>query len=85
MFHEYLANTEDIPAAAWKESSERREAELRRRAAKRNLFKLIPSQKRKRAESLLEDIDASYVIDTGFYYRYGMKNGIRILKLLGAL
>lgn len=73
MFQSYLIDTEEIVATAWDESSEKQEAEIRRDAATKKLLALIPPKKRRRAESLLEDFDASYIVDTAFYYRYGMK------------
>ena len=85
MLQEYLINTEEITATAWEESQEYREAEMRRHTAAKKLLRLIPPNKRKRAEYLLEDFDNSYVFGTTFYYQYGIKAGIRILKLLGAI
>ncbi|MCI9627578.1 MAG: hypothetical protein HFI90_12505 [Clostridia bacterium] len=85
MFHDYLIDTEEIVTAAWEESLEKQEAETRRDAISKKLLALIPPKKRKRAKFLLEDFDATHIIDTGFYYQYGMKNNIRLLKLLGVL
>lgn len=85
MFQKYLIDTEEIAAAAWEESPEKQEAEIRREVASKKLLALIPPKKRRRAEFLLEDFDASYITDTAFYYRYGIKTSIRLLKLLGVL
>lgn len=85
MFQKYLIDTEEIVAAAWEDSPEKQEAELCREVASKKLLALIPPKKRRRAEFLLEDFDASYINDTAFYYRYGIKTSIRLLKLLGVL
>jgi len=85
MFKQYLIDTEEIAATAWDESPEKREAEMYRDAAIKKLLALIPPKKRRRAEYLLEDFDTSYVFETAFYYQYGLKTSVRLLKLLGVL
>ena len=85
MFKQYLIDTEEIAATAWDESPEKREVQMRRHTAAKKLLALIPPKKRRRAEYLLEDFDTSYVFETAFYYRYGIKTSIRLLKLLGVL
>ncbi|MCI9627479.1 MAG: hypothetical protein HFI90_11980 [Clostridia bacterium] len=84
-FQEYLINLEEIVSAAWEESQERRLVERRRNIATENLLKLIPPKKRRRAEHILENYNGTYLFENSFYYQYGVKDGTRLLKLLGVL
>ena len=85
MYREFIMDTMVFSDIAWNESPDHSEAEIRKHAVEKRLFNLIPPKKRKKAEFLLEDLDTISGLETVFYYQYGIKIGIRLLKHLGVI
>lgn len=85
MLQEYLTELVEFPYAAWHNSPQYQEAQLRRRQTEKSILELIPPKQQQEADTLLDVLDCDRSAESIFYYQYGIKDGIRILKLLGVL
>lgn len=85
MLQEFLTGLGEFPYAAWHESPQYQEAKLRKIQTEKNILKLIPPKQRQKADMLLDVLDCDQKAESTFYYQYGIKDGIRLLKLLGVL
>ncbi len=84
-FSDYLMKMWEIASTRFSESPEYLEHQRFYDGGQKKLLELVPEKDRQQAQDYLDDIGYGENIEIDYYYRQGMMDGIRTLKLLGIL